>query len=124
MPGFLPIDAVLRWQQKRKRTQKLARAISWPVTQAEINHWQVLPADKDQATTGAPYQIEAGFHFKVDGEYFGGYLRSIALTHHEAEINSKGSPTITIRYNPANPDESAVFAEDNLAELPFRIVSG
>ncbi len=123
MAGFLPIDAVLRWQQKRKRAQKLSRASSWPVTQAEINHWQVLPADKEQATAGTPYQIEAGFHFQRNGEYFGGYVRSVALTHHEAEAKSKGSPTLTIRYNPANPDEVAVLAEDNASTLPFRILS-
>lgn len=124
MAGFLPIDAVLRWQRNRRRAQKLAQAAQWPTAPAEINHWQVLSADEDQATTGTPNQIEAGFHYKVNGEYFGGYLRSVALTHHEAETKSKGSPTITIRYNPANPDETAVLAEDNTSTLPFRIVSG
>jgi hypothetical protein len=48
----------------------------------------------------------------------------VALTHHEAEIHSKGNPAITIRYNPTNPDETAVFAEDNASALPFRIISG
>ena len=123
MGGFFLIDAVVGWQQNRRRTQRLARATNWPITQAEINHWAVLPADKDQ-NTAAPYQIEAGFHFNVDGEYFGGYLRSVALTHHEAETKSKGTPTVSIRYNPANPNETAILAEDNATTLPFRIVSG
>ncbi len=120
--AVFPIDAVIRWQRNRKRDQKLAQAAQWPTTQAEINHWAVLTADKDQATTGTPYQIEAGFHFKLHGEYFGGYVRSVALTHHEAETKSKGAPAITIRYNPANPDQTATLAEDN-ATLPFRILS-
>jgi hypothetical protein len=122
--AVFPIDAVIRWQRNRQRDRKLAQAAQWPTTRAEINHWAVLTADKHQAATGTPYQIEAGFHFKVNGEYFGGYLRSAALTHHEAETKAKGTPTITIRYNPANPDESAVFAEDNATTLPFRILSG
>jgi Protein of unknown function (DUF3592) len=124
MAGFFLVDAILRWQRNRKRDQKLATAVQWPTTQAEINHWAVLPADKEQATTGTPYQIEAGFHFKVNGEYFGGYLRSISLTHHEAEVNAKGTPAVKVRYNPANPDEAAVLAEDNIGFLPFRIISG
>ena len=123
MSGIFLVDSILRWQRTRKRTQKLARARAWPTSQAEINHWSVLPAAPEHASTGTPYQIEAGFHFQVDGEYFGGYLRSAALTHHEAEAKSKGSPTITIRYNPANPDEAAVFAEDNTTALPFPILS-
>ena len=121
--AVFPIDALLRWQRNRKRARKLAHATEWPTAQAEINHWAVLPADKEQATTGAPHQIEAGFHFQLNGEYYGGYLRSVALTHHEAETKAKGTPTVTIRYNPANPDETAVLAEDNAAALPFRIVS-
>ena len=91
---------------------------------AEINHWKILNADEEVASSGAPYQIEAGFHFKVNGEYYGGYLRSVALTHHEAESKSTGNPSVNIRYNPANPDQTAVLAEDNQGSLPFRVVSG
>jgi hypothetical protein len=122
--AVFPIDGILRWQRNRARDRRLGLAAQWPTAQAEINHWAVLVADKDQATTGTPYQIEAGFHFKLNGEYYGGYLRSVALTHHEAETKSKGAPTVTIRYNPVNPDETAVLAEDNTASLPFRIISG
>jgi hypothetical protein len=123
MANFL-IDTISTRLRRRNREKKLSLAAQWPQATAEINHWHVLPADTEFATTGAPYQIEAGFHFKVNGEYFGGYLRSVALTHHEAEINSRGNPTITIRYNPTNPDETAVFAQDNASALPFRIISG
>jgi hypothetical protein len=94
------------------------------MVEAEINHWQVLSADDEVATTGTPFQIEAGFHFKVNGEYYGGYLRSVAMTHHEAEMKARGEPKVTVRYNPANPDETAVLDEDNPTTLPFRIVSG
>jgi Protein of unknown function (DUF3592) len=124
MASIFFIEAISRRIRRRNREKKLRFATQWPHAQAEINHWQVLNADQEVATTGAPYQIEAGFHFKLDGEYYGGYLRSIALTHHEAESKATGSPLVNIRYNPANPDETVVFAEDNPAILPFRIISG
>lgn len=122
--AVFPIDALLRWQRNRSRDRRLVQAAQWPTTQAEVNHWSVVIADKNLATIGTPYQIEAVFHFKVNGEYYGGYLRSVALTHHEAETKSKGNPTITIRHNPANLDEAAVLAEDNATALPFHIISG
>ena len=124
MAGVFFIDGIRRWLRRRKREQKLRLAVQWPVTQAEINHWQVLNADEEAAGMGAPFQIEAGFHFKINGEYYGGYLRSVAMTHHEAEAKSKGEPTVNLRYNPANPDETAVLAEDNSGNLPFQVVSG
>jgi len=124
MAGTFFIDGIGRWLRHRKRGQKLRLAAQWPLTQAEINHWQVLNADDDVAGIGALYQIEAGFHFKLNGEYYGGYLRSVALTHHEAESKAIGNPTVNIRYNPADPDQVAVLAEDNEKTLPFRIVSG
>ena len=124
MPGIFFIDGIKRSLRRRAREKKLAAAKSWPTAQGQVNHWQVLNADEDVATTGTPYQIEAGFHFQLNGEYYGGYLRSIAMTHHEAEIKSKGEPKVNVRYNPANPDETAVLAEDNSDNLPFRVVSG
>ncbi|WP_353062355.1 DUF3592 domain-containing protein [Tunturibacter psychrotolerans] len=124
MASIFLIEAISRRIRRRKREKKLHFATQWPNTQAEINHWKVLNAEQEVATTGAPYQIEAGFHFKLDGEYYGGYLRSIALTHHEAESKATGSPRVNIRYNPTNPDETVVFAEDNPDNLPFRIISG
>jgi Protein of unknown function (DUF3592) len=124
MAGIFLIDGIRRSLRRSKREKKLAAAKSWQVAEAEINHWQVLNADDDVRTTGLPYQIEAGFHFKVNGEYYGGYLRSVAMTHHEAEMKAKGEPKVNVRYNPANPNETAVLAEDNAGDLPFDIVSG
>jgi hypothetical protein len=124
MAGIFLIDGIRRSLRRNRREKKVATAKSWPVVEAEINHWQVLNADDDVATTGTPYQIEAGFHFKVNGDYYGGYLRSVAMTHHEAESKGKGEPKVNVRYNPANPDETAVLAEDNSSNLPFGVVSG
>jgi hypothetical protein len=124
MAGIFFIDAIGRWLRHRSRDKKLRLAAQWPLTTAEINHWQILTADEEVASVGTPYQIEAGFHFKINGEYYGGYLRSVALTHHEAESKATGSPTANIRYNPVNPDQNAVLAEDNPSNLSFRLISG
>src|ERR1700737_885328 len=115
------INGINRSLRQSGREKKLDAAKNWPTAQGEVNHWQVLNADEDLATTGTPYQIEAGFHFKMNGEYYGGYLRSVAMTHHEAETQSKGEPKVNVRYNPANPDETAMLTEDNGDNLPFRV---
>lgn len=124
MAGVFFVDGIKRWLRRRSREKKLRLAAQWPTMRAEINHWQVLNADEDVAAMGAPYQIEAGFHFKLNGEYYGGYLRSVAMGLHEAETKATGSPGVNVRYNPANPDEVAVLAEDNGSSLPFRVFSG
>jgi len=124
MAGIFFIDGIRRSLRRRARDKKLGLAKSWPTVQAEINHWHVLNADEDVATAGTPYQIEAGFHFTLNGEYYGGYLRSVAMTLHEAETKGESSPKVNARYNPANPDETAVLAEDNGGNLPFGIISG
>lgn len=124
MAGIFLIDGIRKSLRRRNRDKKIVLAKNWPAVQAEINHWEVLNADEDVATMGAPYQIEAGFHFTLNGEYYGGYLRSVAMTLHEAETKGSGSPKVNVRYNPTNPDETAVLAEDNGGNLPFGIISG
>jgi hypothetical protein len=124
MAGVFFIDGIRRGIRRRKREKKLGLAKNWPTILGEVNHWQVLNADEDVATMGAPYQIEAGFHFTLNGEYYGGYLRSVAMGLHESETKATGSPKVNVRYNPANPDETAVLAEDNVGNLPFGVVSG
>jgi hypothetical protein len=124
MGGMFLIGGIRRLLQRSRREKRVGLAKNWPMVEAEVNRWHVQNADPDDASMGAMYQIEAGFHFKVNGEYYGGYLRSVAMTHHEAEMKSKGEPKVNVRYNPANPDESAVLAGDNAATLPFGIISG
>jgi hypothetical protein len=125
MAGIFFVDGIRRWIRRRNREKKVSLAKQWPMTQAEVNHWQVLNADEDVATMGAPNQIEAGFHFKLNDEYYGGYFRSVAMTLHEAESKGTGTPKVNVRYNPANPDETAVLDEDNsVGTVPFRVISG
>lgn len=123
MAGIFLFDSVRLWLHRRSRLKKLQLAANWPLVAAEVNHWAVVPAEDDANAFGAPFQIEAGFHFILKGEYYGGYFRSVALAGGEAERLAKGTPTVNARYNPANPDATAVFAEDNAENLPFKILS-
>ena len=118
------IDSIRLRLQHRKLQEKLRLAQRWPIVTAQINHWSIVTADQDLASSATPYQVEASFHFTLNDEYFGGYLRSVALTHHAAEVAAKGTPTVNVRYDPANPDSTVVLAEDNVGNLPFQIISG
>ena len=91
---MFPIDSIRLRLQHKKRQEKLRLAQQWPPATAEINHWSIVTAHQEIASSATPYQIEASFHFTLNGEYFGGYLRSVALTHHGAEMGAKGEPTI------------------------------
>jgi Protein of unknown function (DUF3592)/Mu transposase, C-terminal len=123
MGGNFFVDGIRLWLRRRSREKKLRAAKAWPTSTGEVNHWQIVNADEEAGSVGALYQIEAGFHFILNGEYFGGYLRSVAMGHHEAETKAKGNPAVNVRYDPANPDAVAVFAEDNEGNLPFRVFS-
>jgi len=123
MAGIFLIDSIRSWLRRRSRQKKLQLAATWPVIAAEVNHWAVMPADEDANAFGTPFQIEAGFHFILKGEYYGGYFRSVALAGGEAERLAKGTPSVNVRYNPANPDVVAVLAEDNSDNLPFKVFS-
>jgi Protein of unknown function (DUF3592) len=124
MGGNFLVDGIRLRLRRKNREKKLRAALAWPTTDGEVNSWKVIEADPEATSMGALYQIEAGFHFIVNGEYFGGYLRSVALGLHEAEMKAKGSPSVRVRYDPANPDAVAVLAEDNEGNLPFRVFSG
>jgi hypothetical protein len=124
MGGIFLIDGIRLKLRRKSREKKLRAAQGWPKATGEVNQWKAVNADEEANSVGAMYQIEAGFHFIVNGEYFGGYLRSVALTLHEAETKAKGNPAVHVRYDPANPDVVAVFAEDNEGNLPFRVFSG
>lgn len=123
MAGIFLVDSIRVWLHRRSRQKKLHLAQSWPVVAAEVNHWAVVQADDEANAFGVPFQIEAGFHFKLNDEYYGGYFRSVALAGGEAERLAQGTPVVNIRYNPANPDIVAVLSEDNTGNLPFKVFS-
>ncbi|MEO6816686.1 MAG: hypothetical protein ABI177_08280 [Edaphobacter sp.] len=124
MAGIFLVDSIRLWLRGKNRQKRLGLALTWPIVAAEVNHWAVVAADEDANAFGVPFQIEAGFHFILNGKYNGGYFRSVALTGGEAERLGKGNPSVNIRYDPTNPDSTAVLAEDNKDNLPFQVVSG
>lgn len=124
MAGFAPIDAIRRAIRERARRKRVHLASVWPQTQAHINSWKILVAGDEAESFSQSDLIEAAFHFVLNGEYYGGYLRSVPMARREAEKFAVGSPDITARYNPDNPDQTVVLAEDNSDKLPFPIVSG
>src|ERR1035441_1073725 len=119
-----PFDSIRRSLRESARKKRVRLAAGWPQTTAKVNLWKVLPAgDESESFTQTDF-IEGGFSFLLNGEYYGGYLRSVAMGRREAEKLAVGSPSVNVRYNPANPDQTVVPAEDNAGTLPFEVVSG
>lgn len=117
------IDAIRHSLRERARKKRVQLAAGWPQARAQINSWKIMPVgDEAESFTQSDF-LEAGFSFVLNGEYYGDYLRSVAMGRKEAEKLGAGSPAVNVRYNPANPDQVVVLAEDN-AGLPFAIVSG
>jgi hypothetical protein len=123
MAGIFFVDSIRAWLRRREREKRLFAAQVWMKASGEVNHWQIVTADESAASSGLDTQIEAAFHFRVNGEYFGGYLRSVAMVRREAERLAQGAPAVHLRYDPANPNRVAVLAEDNAGNLPFRVYS-
>ena len=111
----------MRESARKKRVRLAAR---WPQATAKINLWKVLPVGDEAESFAQTDYIEGGFSFLLNGEYYGGYVRSVAMGRHEAEKLAVGEPSITVRYNPSNPDQTVVLAEDNAGTLPFEVISG
>lgn len=123
MPGIFFFDSFRRAARERARQKRVRAAQTWPQAEAEINHWKIVPAGDASGSFTETDVIEAAFHFTLDGEYYGGYVRSVPMSRREAERLATGSPKLTIRYDRLNPDHTVVLAEDNL-NPPFTIVSG
>src|ERR1035441_873535 len=117
------VDSIRRAVRERARKKRGQPAARWPQTAAQVDIWKILPAGDDAESFTQTDFIEASFHFTLNGEYYGGYLRSVAMGRKEAEKLAVGSPSINVRYNPTNPDQTVVLAEDN-EQFPFSLVSG
>ena len=121
MAAAFIFDSIGNWLRRRAYHKKLTAALAWPLADAEVNHWKVIPAVRKELTGAHPCQLEAGFHFIVNGEYFGGYLYSVGLGQHTADTLAKGNPKVKVRYDPANPDSNIAIPSDNPGNLPFNI---
>jgi hypothetical protein len=118
------IDSIRRGLRESARKKRVQLAAGWPQTTAKVNLWKVLPAgDEAESFTQTDF-IEGGFSFLLNGEYYGGYLRSVAMGRRDAEKLAVGDPSVNVRYNPSNPDQTVVLADDNVGTLPFEIISG
>lgn len=124
MSGFFAFDFVRNQLHRRSVRKQLLQARDWPITTGEVNHWEVCSAEDGELSGATPCQIEARFHFSVNGEYYGGYFRSVAMGLHESETLARGTPAVNVRYNPADPNSTIVLPEDNTQNLPFRISTG
>ena len=125
MAGFSPIKVIQHALDERARKKRMQLAAGWPQTTAAITIWHILQVGEGAVTSFANnQQIEAAFSFTLNGEYYGGYVRSGLMSRKQAEKLAVGSPEIIARYNPTNPDQTVVLAEDNVGKLPFEIVSG
>jgi hypothetical protein len=123
MAGIFFIDSIRRRLREDARKKRVQLAAAWPQTGAQVNSWKILPlGDEAESFTQSDF-IEAGFSFVLNGEYYGGYLRSVGMGRKEAEALATGSPSVNVRYDPANPDSVVVLADDN-ATLPFTLISG
>jgi hypothetical protein len=123
MAGFL-IDPIRRAVRESARKRRVRLAARWPQATAKINLWKVLPVGDDAESFAQTDYIEGGFSFLLNGEYYGGYVRSVAMGRHDAEKLAAGEPSLIVRYDPSNPDQTVVLAEDNAGALPFDLISG
>ncbi len=124
MGGIYLVDTVRRWLRRKKREKLLETARSWPIATGEVLNWKTVAADEELTSFAAPDQIEAQYYFTVNQEYFGGHFRSAAMSKAESHAIAAATPEVQIRYDPANPDTAVVLAEDNVENLPFRVLSG
>ncbi len=119
-------DWLIRIFRRRNRAKALARAANWPTTTAKLLSSRVVPKDiaADGGTAFQECQIESAFYFTLDDSYYGGHLRSTPLSDSKAHRMLRELPEdtpVTIRYNPANPDQTHTLAEDNIGNLPISI---
>lgn len=126
MGAFLG-SRLFAWMHNRKREKSLAAATAWPRTTARLlKPHLVLKDDAAEGSNIQTHQVEVPFYFHNDLGYFGGHVRSLPVSPSEGERLLRQiveDAPVEVRYNPANPDEAHVLAEDNQGTLPFAVWS-
>lgn len=104
--------------RRRKREALLSAAAAWPTISAKLLKSSVVPkhplAEKGIAFQES--QVESAFYFTLNGSYFGGHLRTTPLSDSEGHRLLHQLPEdaeVTVRYNPADPDQTAALPTDN-----------
>lgn len=127
MGSFVLFESIGAMMDRHKRNHRLHLAEHWPVATAKTLKPTV--AHKDRCAHGeglADSQVEVPFYFTLESGYFGGQLRSEVCSDSQARRLAASLPEdtpVAVRYNPCNPDEVAVLAEDNRDRLPFQVWS-
>ena len=85
MAGLSILDPLRRAIHQSARKKRVRLAAQWPQARAHINTWKVLPLTAAPGFFAAAQSfaasdfIEAAFHFILNGEFYGGYLRSLPM---------------------------------------------
>ena len=124
-------NAVTRVLHKRHRDRDLATAASWPIVEAHALKPVIVAKDElAEGTVAQDSQLEIPYYFTLSESagqpsgYFGGHLRTVALSHSEASRLIPQIPegtTVRVRYNPKDPDQNHTFATDNERLLPVAV---
>jgi hypothetical protein len=119
-----PLDRIARSFHEGARRKRVSMARDWPKCNAHVTGWKIADADPALGAPPLQQQIEASFYFMLDDDFCGGYLHSVPMVHRDAEHFATGEPVVVVRYNPNDPDQVCVLAEDNKDVLPFEVLSG
>jgi hypothetical protein len=124
-------NAITRALHKRHRDHDLAAAASWPITNAHTLKPIIVSKDAlAEGTLAQDSQLEIPFYFTLPevpnqpSGYFGGHLRTVALSYSEASRLIPQIPEdtlIRVRYNPHNPDQNHTLPADNAGLVPVAI---
>ncbi|HZQ41842.1 MAG TPA: hypothetical protein VFA99_01230 [Acidobacteriaceae bacterium] len=128
------MNAITRALHKRRRDRDLAAAASWPLIEAHtLKPVIVMKDDLAEGTVAQDSQLEIPFYFTLPENaanqpsgYFGGHLRTVALSHSEASRLIPRIPEgtlIRVRYNPRDPDQNHTLAPDNADLIPVTVWS-
>ena len=126
-------NAITRALHKRHREHDLTAAAGWPLTDAHTLKAVIVAKDSlAEGTNAQDSQLEIPFYFTLLGTgsqpsgYFGGHLRTVALSYSEASRLIPQIPEgtlIRVRYNPQDPDQNHTLASDNEGLLPVAVWS-
>jgi hypothetical protein len=120
---------IVRIFRRRERERKLRTAEGWPVVTAKLLTSTLVMKDglADGTSDVQDSQVECPYYFSIGDGFFGGHVRSVPCTDSEGRRMQRqmveGMP-LTVRYDPANPDEGCVLAGDNMGALPFVVWPG
>jgi hypothetical protein len=131
--SILNHNAIIRAIHKRHHDHDLAAAASWPLTEAHTLKGVIVSKDElAEGTNAQDSQLEIPYYFTLPeaagkpSGYFGGHLRTVALSYSEASRLIPQIPEGTlvhVRYNPQDPDQNHTLAADNERLLPVAIWS-